>query len=452
MAKIQLEGNDFQENVHTTFVALRHDVDFTDVTLACEDDHQVEAHKVILAASSPFFHNMLKRNKHTHPLIYMRGIKSEDLEAIVDFLYYGETNIYHENLETFLYIAQELNLKGLNQTQVKSREEAQDQYNEITKRPFTNENNSDTNKHKVICNSSKDEGYIGTDATDALPKEELSGEMMELDDKIRALMVRGENMIKRQNKMIRVYVCKVCGKEGASMNIKSHIEARHIEGLLIPCDLCAKTFRSRSSLSKHNLRNHHQSQKGPIQPNEGYGEDSQKQYETINVPQPTAQKTYFVTENGPFAEFQIESEDPQMKWKSTTGPEHTANMFDIPNPSINTLSNEATVSQSNFDDNQIELDSRDDLEREDIKELQNKIKTMFCRGEKMVKKGSKCSKSYICKVCGKEGEGQNIKRHIHTTHLKEFLIPCNTCEKIFRTKHGLMQHISRNHLNGTKVT
>ena len=68
MAKIHLEGNDFQENVHTTFVTLRHDVDFTDVTLACEDDHQVEAHKVILAASSPFFHNMLKKKNMHIPL------------------------------------------------------------------------------------------------------------------------------------------------------------------------------------------------------------------------------------------------------------------------------------------------------------------------------------------------------------------------------------------------
>ena len=128
MAKIQLESNDFQENVHTTFVALRQDIDFTDVTLACEDDHQVEAHKVILAASSPFFRNMLKRNKHAHPLIYMRGIKLEDLEAIVDFLYYGEANIYHENLETFLHIAEELDLKGLNQTKVTSSESTYQDY------------------------------------------------------------------------------------------------------------------------------------------------------------------------------------------------------------------------------------------------------------------------------------------------------------------------------------
>ena len=112
--KFCLKWNDFQHNINTAFEALRKDVEFTDVTLACEDGNQVEAHKVVLAATSPFFHNLLKRNKHEHPLIYMRGLKFDDLLAIVDFLYYGEANIYQENLHTFLNIAEELDLKGLN--------------------------------------------------------------------------------------------------------------------------------------------------------------------------------------------------------------------------------------------------------------------------------------------------------------------------------------------------
>ena len=43
----------------------------------------------------------------------MRGMKSEDLVAIVDFLYCGEANVYQENLDSFLAIAEELKLKGL---------------------------------------------------------------------------------------------------------------------------------------------------------------------------------------------------------------------------------------------------------------------------------------------------------------------------------------------------
>ena len=77
-----MKWNDFEENASASFHNLREDNEFADVTLACEDGQQIEAHKVILAASSPFFQNLLRRNKHPHPLIYMRRIKSEDLEAI----------------------------------------------------------------------------------------------------------------------------------------------------------------------------------------------------------------------------------------------------------------------------------------------------------------------------------------------------------------------------------
>ena len=83
------------------------------MTLACEDGQQVEAHKVILAASSPFFQKLLGRNKHPHTLIYMRGVKFDDLLAIVDFLYWGEAKVFKTNLDSFLTIAGELQLKGL---------------------------------------------------------------------------------------------------------------------------------------------------------------------------------------------------------------------------------------------------------------------------------------------------------------------------------------------------
>ena len=91
--KLCLQWNDFKDNVSSAFGQLREDKELTDVTLACEDGHQIEAHKVILAAPSPFFMQLLRKNKHSHPLVFMRGVKSEDLAAIVDFLYLGEAKI-----------------------------------------------------------------------------------------------------------------------------------------------------------------------------------------------------------------------------------------------------------------------------------------------------------------------------------------------------------------------
>ena len=58
--KLCLQWNDFRENVSSAFGDLREDKEFTDVTMACEDGQQVEAHKVVLIASSPFFLNILR--------------------------------------------------------------------------------------------------------------------------------------------------------------------------------------------------------------------------------------------------------------------------------------------------------------------------------------------------------------------------------------------------------
>ena len=52
--KLCLQQTDFQENIKSAIGNLREDQDFQDVTLVSEDGQQVEAHKVILASSSPF--------------------------------------------------------------------------------------------------------------------------------------------------------------------------------------------------------------------------------------------------------------------------------------------------------------------------------------------------------------------------------------------------------------
>ena len=111
--KLCLQWNEFKEIINSAFGKLRDDNDFSDVTLASEDGKQIEAHKIVLASSSPFFKELLQKNKHSHPLVYMRGVKYEDLVAIIDFLYVGEANVSQDNLDSFLAVAGELKLKGL---------------------------------------------------------------------------------------------------------------------------------------------------------------------------------------------------------------------------------------------------------------------------------------------------------------------------------------------------
>ncbi|XP_023319828.1 protein bric-a-brac 1 isoform X8 [Eurytemora carolleeae] len=113
--KFCLRWNDFESNISKAFREIREDKDFFDITLACEDD-QIPAHKVILSACSPFFRAILKRNKHEHPLLYLKGVKYSDLVSVLNFMYHGEVNVAQEDLNTFLAVAEDLKVKGLTQS------------------------------------------------------------------------------------------------------------------------------------------------------------------------------------------------------------------------------------------------------------------------------------------------------------------------------------------------
>ena len=118
--KFCLRWNDFEKNISSAFKELRDDKDFFDVTLAC-DDEQIKGHKVILAACSPFFRNILRRNKHEHPLLYMKGVKYTDLQAVLNFMYHGEVNVAQEELNSFLSVAEDLRVKGLTQNKPETK-------------------------------------------------------------------------------------------------------------------------------------------------------------------------------------------------------------------------------------------------------------------------------------------------------------------------------------------
>jgi len=116
--KFCLRWNDFETNISSAFKDIREDKDFFDVTIAC-DNNQIQAHKVILSACSPFFRYILKQHPHQHPLLYLKGVRYEDISSVLNFMYHGEVNVAHDDLNTFLAVAEDLKVKGLTQSKPK---------------------------------------------------------------------------------------------------------------------------------------------------------------------------------------------------------------------------------------------------------------------------------------------------------------------------------------------
>jgi hypothetical protein len=112
--KFCLRWNDFESNISVAFREIREEKDFFDITLSC-GSRQIQAHKLILSACSPFFRSVLKQNPHQHPLLYLKGVEFSDLQSVLNFMYHGEVNVAQEELNSFLSIAEELQVKGLTQ-------------------------------------------------------------------------------------------------------------------------------------------------------------------------------------------------------------------------------------------------------------------------------------------------------------------------------------------------
>ena len=197
--KLCLQWNDFKANTNSAFGRLRDDKDFTDVTLACEDGQQMEAHKVILAASSPFFEEILQRNKHPHPLIYLKGFQSQDLLATLDFLYFGEANVYQENLDSFLAIAEELRLKGLTGQTTNDLMQEEEKSVNPKSLPKTKELflKSTTYRDNVSNTPAPNTTAIKRVSRALAIPDQTSSDLQALDEKVKSMMERSQNKIQK---------------------------------------------------------------------------------------------------------------------------------------------------------------------------------------------------------------------------------------------------------------
>ena len=110
--KFCLRWNDFESNISSAFRELRSESDLLDVTIACEDEN-ILAHRVILSACSSFFKTILKRSRsHQNLVLYLRGVARRDMENVLDFMYHGEVSVAQADLNSFLQVAEELQVKG----------------------------------------------------------------------------------------------------------------------------------------------------------------------------------------------------------------------------------------------------------------------------------------------------------------------------------------------------
>ena len=312
--KFCLTWKDFNMIFNKEFEELRKSEDFFDVTLACEEN-QVNAHKLVLSAASDFFKNILKKNKHDHPLIYLTGVKFSDLQAILDFIYTGETEVAEGDLETLLSTASKLKVKGLTESQANLESEAssmQTLMDEPSKKKkkqeiVSEENKVDQQTHVNPAYGIQETGLMEIkseqvenepnyskvapadkmirtsdpmDISSFLSPEEqqqlTATEVVPTYPKHTAVVnepTQGQDYISNKNELERqcselmvssydsavgktVWQCAQCHYSSKlRYTVKEHVET-HISGFSHQCPLCDKSCNTRNALRVHTIRKH----------------------------------------------------------------------------------------------------------------------------------------------------------------------------------------------------
>ena len=265
---------EFEVSAPTWLRSLWNDQDFVDVTLATADERHIYVHKVILSSASLFFKNILVKNVHTKPLIYLKDIFYDDLKNILEFVYNGETSVANERLENFLVSARELGITGLNQDNDETK------YNNLQSKSSTLETPTtdysaltDTKKFENISNpeSNFEESIESHEKYSETNNSELFYVMpeklkVEQAPKVccqkcgrkyarlgNLLAHMKETCIIKKRKLV-MNRCNVCNKEVINYNLNQHLKKHEKEP--IQCDLCPVTKVSSLLIEKHKIMRH----------------------------------------------------------------------------------------------------------------------------------------------------------------------------------------------------
>lgn len=100
------------ENIRTMFSTLYTDELLSDVTLCCRNG-TIKAHKVVLAATSPYFRKVFIETGRQNAVFIMHGVDFQQLKNLIELIYKGCIDIPTDEYRLVYDLAENLEVTGV---------------------------------------------------------------------------------------------------------------------------------------------------------------------------------------------------------------------------------------------------------------------------------------------------------------------------------------------------
>lgn len=127
-----LTWNNHLANLSGLFEGLYKSGSLTDATLACQGG-MLRAHRLVLAACSPYFERVFKEHYGEQPILILKGVPVEEMEYLLDFMYRGSIDVIEKHLPSLIKTATDLEIRGLSGDQ-RNQENSRSPYTRVEAR------------------------------------------------------------------------------------------------------------------------------------------------------------------------------------------------------------------------------------------------------------------------------------------------------------------------------
>ncbi|XP_047492367.1 zinc finger and BTB domain-containing protein 7A-like isoform X13 [Penaeus chinensis] len=109
---LSLSWNNHKATFCHILSTLREKERYTDVTVACEGKFY-PVHKLVLSTCSEYFEKMFDNTPCKHPVIVLKDVLPDELEALLSYMYDGVVSVAQNDLARLIKAAELLRIKGL---------------------------------------------------------------------------------------------------------------------------------------------------------------------------------------------------------------------------------------------------------------------------------------------------------------------------------------------------